>query len=84
MGFLLCGFERLYGRQVGFVGDVPDHESRWAVAADHFLTQAANIHCPRGKRAKSIFPAVFSAHGVGQRKSVAWVKLVSAPTHEYM
>jgi hypothetical protein len=50
------------------------------VCADDHLTQAADFDCPRVKRLKSLHRAGVTTNGVGQRKSAAWVKSVSAPT----
>lgn len=49
------------------------------VVAD-LLTQAANFDCPSVNRLKSLRRAGVPTDGVGQLKSVAWVKSVSAPT----
>src|ERR1035437_2656502 len=51
----------------------------YVCAGDH-LTQAADFDCPRVKRLKSLHRAGVTTNGVGQRKSAAWVKSVSAPT----
>jgi len=67
--------------QVQTKGRTPKMENRQMnVMVGEFLTQGSNFDCPGAKRLKSLRRKGDKGDGMGQRKLVAWVNSVSAPT----